>query len=104
MEGRKQSGLVKKKRWRAANNKRKRKDHKKANGQTVDIDEHFDVGGEKLMHPGDPAGSANQIVKCRCTMQAVFDEGNSSDLVSGLNKEAQNVYTTAMHLKMTYTQ
>lgn len=56
------------------------------------------------MHPGDPAGSANQIVKCRCRMQAVFDEGNSSDLMSGLNKEAQNVYTTAMHLKMTYTQ
>lgn len=72
LEGWKQSGLVKKKRWRAANNKRTRKDHREANGQTVDIDKPFRVGGEKLMHPGDPAGSANQIVNCRCTMQAVF--------------------------------
>jgi hypothetical protein len=72
LEGWKQSGLVKKKRWRAANNKRTRKDHREANGQTVDIDKPFRVGGEKLMYPGDPAGSAKQIVKCRCTMQAVF--------------------------------
>ncbi|MED1954918.1 phage minor head protein [Brevibacillus centrosporus] len=72
LEGWKQSGLVKKKRWRAANNKRTRKDHKTANGQEVEIDKPFIVGGEKLMHPGDPAGSAKQIVHCRCTMQAVF--------------------------------
>jgi hypothetical protein len=72
LEGWKQSGLVKKKRWRAANNKRTRKDHREANGQTIDIDKPFRVGGEKLMYPGDPAGSAKQIVKCRCTMQAVF--------------------------------
>ncbi|NGQ95020.1 hypothetical protein G3578_07450 [Brevibacillus sp. SYP-B805] len=72
LEGWKQSGLVKKKRWRAANNKRTRKDHREANGQTVDIDKPFRVGGENLMYPGDPAGSAKQIVKCRCTMQAVF--------------------------------
>ncbi|MED4581868.1 phage minor head protein [Brevibacillus choshinensis] len=72
LEGWKQSGLVKKKRWRAANNKRTRKDHKDANGQEVDIDKPFKVGGEKLMHPGDPAGSAKQIVQCRCSMQAVF--------------------------------
>ncbi|QRG65257.1 phage minor head protein [Brevibacillus choshinensis] len=72
LEGWKQTGLVKKKRWRAANNKRTRNDHKEANGQEVDIDKPFKVGGERLMHPGDPAGSAKQIVHCRCTMQAVF--------------------------------
>lgn len=72
LEGWKQSGLVKKKRWRAANNKRTRKDHREANGQTVDIDKPFRVGGEKLMYPGDPSGSAKQIVHCRCTMQSVF--------------------------------
>lgn len=72
LEGWKQSGLVKKKRWRAANNKRTRKDHKKVNGDEVDLDKPFKVGGEKMMHPGDPSGSAKQIVNCRCTMQAVF--------------------------------
>ncbi|MFI8714446.1 phage minor head protein [Brevibacillus brevis] len=76
LEGWKQSGLVKKKRWRAASNKRTRKDHKEANGQTVDIEKPFLIGKgkakEKMMHPGDPSGSAKQIVNCRCTMQAVF--------------------------------
>lgn len=72
LEGWKQSGVIKKKRWRSANNKRTRKDHKAANGQVVDIDKPFRIGGEKLMHPGDLNGSAKQIIHCRCTIQLVF--------------------------------
>ncbi len=73
LEGWKQSGRVSKKKWRSAGNQRTRKDHKDANGQIVEIDKPFEVGGEELMYPGDPSGSAKQIVNCRCTMQAVFD-------------------------------
>ncbi len=72
-EGWIQSGVVKKKKWRAAGGKRTREDHRKANGQIVNVDEPFTVGGEKLMYPGDPSGSAKQIVNCRCTMQSVLD-------------------------------
>ncbi len=43
------------------------------------MDEAFDVGGEQLMYPGDPAGSAGNICNCRCTViyfsvQTVDDE------------------------------
>lgn len=73
LEGWKQSDVVTSKKWRAANQQRTRLDHKKANGQVVPLDEPFIVGGEKLMYPGDPNGSAKQIVHCRCSMQAVMD-------------------------------
>jgi 6-pyruvoyl-tetrahydropterin synthase len=76
LEGWKQSEVVKKKRWRSARQKgRTREDHYNADGQEVPLDEPFLLGKnkEKLMHPGDPNGSAKQIVHCRCSMQAVMD-------------------------------
>jgi hypothetical protein len=33
---------------------------------TIDKDELFDVGGELLAQPGDPAGSAKNVINCRC--------------------------------------
>jgi hypothetical protein len=73
LEGWKQSDVVTKKLWRSANQSRTRKSHKKANGQEKPLDEPFEVGDDELMHPGDPNGSAKEIVNCRCTMQAVMD-------------------------------
>jgi len=40
--------------------------HLAAHGQIRNIDEPFDVGGEKLMYPRDPAGSAKNTVNCGC--------------------------------------
>lgn len=37
----------------------------------IPIGEAFDVGGEELMHPGDPAGSAGNIINCYCVELAV---------------------------------
>jgi hypothetical protein len=34
----------------------------------------FDIGGEALMYPGDPAGSAGQVINCRCAMGWVVKE------------------------------
>lgn len=42
-------------------------DHWEADGQTVAIDEPFEVSGEALKHPGDPSGSPGNIIHCRCT-------------------------------------
>lgn len=42
-------------------------DHWNADGQIVGIDEPFLVSGEKLQHPADPAGSAGNVIRCRCT-------------------------------------
>jgi hypothetical protein len=45
---------------------KEREDHFDAHGQIRAIDEPYDVGGEQLMHPLDPAGSAAQVCNCRC--------------------------------------
>lgn len=37
-------------------------------GQTVALDDYFDVGGAQLLHPGDPEGPVEEIANCRCTM------------------------------------
>lgn len=40
--------------------------HVAANGQVVDLDDVFIVGGEPLLYPGDISGSAANIIQCRC--------------------------------------
>jgi hypothetical protein len=54
--------------WVSVLDERTREDHKKANGQRRGQDEPFDVGGEHLMYPGDPKGSAGNIINCRCVV------------------------------------
>jgi HK97 family phage portal protein len=61
------SGLTLKKVWLATEDSRTRPAHAEADGQEVDLDEPFEVGGEKLQYPGDPSGSAENIIQCRCT-------------------------------------
>lgn len=63
-----QSGVVEKKTWLAAVDHRTRPDHVNADGQTVPMDQKFTVGGESLAYPGDPAGSAGNVINCRCTL------------------------------------
>jgi len=43
-------------------------DHVHANGETVNIDEPFTSTGESIMYPGDPEGSAGNVINCRCAM------------------------------------
>lgn len=45
--------------------KDRRWDHRHANGQRRPMGVPFDVSGEKLMHPGDPKGSAGNVIQCR---------------------------------------
>jgi HK97 family phage portal protein len=51
---------------------RTRDAHWEAHGQSVGLDEMFEVGGEQLMEPGDPNGSAGNVVNCLCTL--VYEE------------------------------
>jgi len=67
---------VGKKEWISTMDDRTRDDHLDADTQVVPIDDPFDVGGDQLMYPGDPAGDASQICNCRCTTSPVVeDEG-----------------------------
>ncbi|MBA7486857.1 hypothetical protein ES707_22419 [subsurface metagenome] len=54
--------------WLAAFTATSRPEHGDAEGQRVDIDEDFDVMGESLQYPGDPAGSAANTINCLCSM------------------------------------
>ncbi len=67
------SGVVGKKTWLAAVDHRTRSTHVSADGQTVDVKKAFNVGASKMMHPGDPAGGASEVVNCRCSMVFVRD-------------------------------
>lgn len=47
---------------------RTRPAHLKADGQEVPIRQPFTVGGEQLQYPGDPTGSAGNVIQCRCDL------------------------------------
>ncbi|WP_077622009.1 phage minor head protein [Sediminibacillus massiliensis] len=75
-----EAGLRLKKVWIAAQQDRTREAHSEADGQERYIDEPFEVDGEELMYPGDPSGSADNVINCRCDMLEVPDgfESNAS--------------------------
>lgn len=56
------------KEWLSAKDERTRIPHRLANGQRVPIDDPFVVMNENLQFPGDPDGSAENVIRCRCTM------------------------------------
>jgi SPP1 gp7 family putative phage head morphogenesis protein len=72
--GYEQSGVVEKKEWLATMDERVRDAHAEADGQIVGMDEPFVVGGEALEYPGDPAGSPENVINCRCTVLPVLKE------------------------------
>lgn len=76
MEAAANMGIKLRKRWVSAKDGRVRDEHGKADGQTVDIDKPFDVGGEKMMFPGDASSASGwNLYNCRCTMRTVEKEG-----------------------------
>ena len=66
-------GVILAKVWIATKDSRTRREHLRANGQEVDNDEPFIVGGEKLMYPGDSSMGASgwNIYNCRCSSRRV---------------------------------
>lgn len=60
------SGLSFVKEWVAVTDDRTREDHAEANGQQVAMHETFKVGDDELLYPGDPSGSPEEVINCRC--------------------------------------
>lgn len=54
--------------WLATEDERTRETHAEADGQTVGINDAFDVGGEAAQYPGDPDLSWEESANCRCTL------------------------------------
>ena len=73
-EAAKLTGLPLRREWLAAQDERTRESHAAADGQIVSVDKAFDVGGSALMYPGDPAGPAEEVINCRCTLGYIVDD------------------------------
>lgn len=58
--------------WIATNDARTRETHVEADGQIRPVGEPFDVGGAKMLYPGDPQGPAEEVINCRCVKGTVF--------------------------------
>ena len=56
------------KKWVSTNDKRTRSAHVLANGQIVDMNEDFMVGGVPMEYAGDPKGGASNVINCRCVI------------------------------------
>lgn len=63
-------GFEMQKEWVSASDDRVRPEHAEANGQRVPLNEPFEVGGEKMMFPGDYSLGASgwNTINCRCSM------------------------------------
>jgi len=53
--------------WATVGDSHVRPSHVRANGQIKTSHEKFIVGGEYLRYPGDPLGSIENIIHCRCS-------------------------------------
>ena len=62
-------GVIMGKRWIATHDSRTRDEHLEADGQIVENNKSFVVGGEQLMFPGDKSLGASgwNLYNCRCT-------------------------------------
>lgn len=77
LAGAKASNLPLKKVWLATKTGNTRHSHEDMNGVSVEMAENFNVpiyegnnllGHEPMQHPGDPSGSAGNVINCRCTI------------------------------------
>lgn len=73
------TGLNMRREWVSASDSRTRTsppgkfDHADVDGQVRGMNEPFDVSGQALMYPGDPSGSAGNIINCRCQVVFLYD-------------------------------
>ncbi len=70
----KSTGLDLNKEWLSASDHRVRHPHRIANGQTIGVDDYFNVGGFDMLIPGDHGGKNGKLIvppeltiNCRCT-------------------------------------
>lgn len=65
--------------WHTSIDGRERESHGAANGQTVPTAGKFSVQGQFLKWAGDPAGSASNVINCRCGV-SVFPKPNAQTI------------------------
>jgi hypothetical protein len=69
-----ETGLELRKEWVASFDERTRESHAAANGQTIGLQDYFDIGGHSAQYPGDPALPPEECINCRCVSAYVVDD------------------------------
>lgn len=69
------TGRALRKQWIAHHDERTRDGHYGADGQRVPVTFPFYVSGEPLLYPGDPSGSPDNVIGCRCKVLIQNEEG-----------------------------
>jgi Phage Mu protein F like protein len=66
--------------WSTMQDHRVRDWHAEAEGQVRHVSQPFDVGGERLMHPGDNAlgASLGNLINCRCSARYVVENADGT--------------------------
>ena len=67
MEKAKKQGADVVKQWDATLDGKTRKNHRKLDGEWVEVDEYFEIGGRKVKAPG-KFGKADEDINCRCIL------------------------------------
>lgn len=52
--------------WTATRDNRTRPTHRRAHGQTRELNQDFQVGARAMSRPGDPRGGVAEVARCRC--------------------------------------
>lgn len=94
----KKMGIKIRKTWLATLDGHTRTNHHKLDGQTVDIDEPFKIGGYSIMYPGDRHAKPEMVYNCRCTMISEVVDYPSE------NAQRRDNETGQLVKDMTYTQ
>lgn len=69
-----EAGLKIKKQWRRSGKIHSRLTHDLADGQVVDADKPFIVGGVKMMYPRDPTAPVSETINCGCVCLPYMDD------------------------------
>jgi len=81
------SNTVMEKVWISSQDNRTRRppnspfDHYDMNGVKVELKETFNVSGERLLYPGDPKGSAGNVINCRCSVAQLPKRDNNGKVI-----------------------
>lgn len=80
--------------WMATLDSRTRHEHRQLDGQKRKVGEAFEVEGEKIFFPGDPAAEPSLVWNCRCTLIGEVEgvDYNLSDVSQRDNKLGDMTY------------
>lgn len=76
-------------RWTTMHDAKVRDAHAAADRQRRPPGTAFLVGGENLRYPGDPRGSIENTINCRCVLQPVYVHLDAASLIAASQKETE---------------